>query len=305
MPLDPQCEGIVDRWRAWRATAPLPTLAEARSRRPIYSDATRALIARTEDREIAGPAGMIPLRCYSPEQPPAGMLLYFHGGGFIAGSIEGVDGECRMLASASGCLVVSADYRLAPEHPYPAGVDDGYAALRWAFGEAERLGGLRLAVGGESAGGTIATVACMKARDRGEPVPAAQLLIYPGINLIHETPERAELIAGKYLFDPELLDWLNGHYCRDRAQFDEPYCAPVKATNLTGLPPALVIAGEYDPLRFENADYAERLKAAGVDTDFRLYPGAIHGFVGAFEIVDSGRLALSDAAAWLRRTVCV
>lgn len=299
MPLDPQCHDLVERYQAWRAAFPVPLLEHMRGKLPEISERTRRLVDRTEDREIAGPGGPISLRLYWARGAPEGMLLYFHGGGFITGGLGSVDGQCRVLASASGCLVASAAYRLAPEHPYPAGVEDGHAATLWALAESDRLG-LNLAVGGESAGGTIATVACMIARDRGERMPAFQLLVYPGINLRLDTPERSALARAGYVLDPDFIDWLNSHYCRDPAQFGEPYCAPANAIDLSGMPPALVIAGEYDPLRFENRDYARRLQGAGVDTEFRLYPGMVHGFMGGFERIGTARSALAEAAAGLR-----
>ncbi len=301
MPLDPQCLKIVELVRKTRPPISSFTLADIRRPPAVVSEATMALVERVEDRELPGPAGPIPARLYWPNTAgPAGILVFFHGGGFVAGGIPHVDGVCRVLASETGCLVASIGYRLAPEHKFPAGVEDAFAATRWALQEARSLGGVPVAVGGESAGGTLATVACMMARDKGVPLPDYQLLIYPGINLRLSSPERDALAEEDYLLSAEMIDWVNGFYCQREEDFHNPYCAPAYAEDLSGLPPAVIVAGEYDPLRFENEEYAQKLNAAGVATNFRLYAGAIHGFVSAFQHVDIGRRALEECAADLR-----
>jgi acetyl esterase len=294
--LDPECLALVEAARRAFDTPEGLTLDRIRRAPPPARAETLALVKRVDEEEVPGPNGPIPTRLYWPDGVAAvGAILFFYGGGFISGSLDKIDGLCRLLASASSCVVISAAYRLAPEWRFPAGAEDAYAASQWAVGWAEARG-LKLAVGGESAGGTLATVACMMARDRGGTSPAFQLLVYPGINLTLHTPERTALAEKNYLLSMGAIDWLNAHYCERPEDFANPYCAPVHATNLAELPPALIVTGEYDPLRFENQDYATRLAEAGVPVEFRLYPGAVHGFINAFENIALGRQALIDCA---------
>jgi acetyl esterase len=302
MPPDPQNEMLVAGFRASVGSGPFDLGGLRRGASPAWSESTVRLVERFEDRSIDGPAGPIPVRIYWPRQSkPLGVLVYFHGGGFVAGGLDTVDGVCRTLVDGANCIAVSVDYRLAPEHKFPAGVEDAYAAFLWATRNAEALGApTRVAVGGDSAGGNFAAVVSLMARDRAEPSPVFQLLIYPGINLTLDTPERAELARAGYLLTPELIDWLNGFYCERESDFLNPYCAPVHADDLTGLPAALVIVGEYDPLRFECETYDDRLRGAGVAVTYSLYAGSVHGFITAFEFIDSGRAALAECAAALR-----
>jgi acetyl esterase len=259
-------------------------------------------VARTEDRMIEGPSGPIPIRLYWPKvDMPRGVLVYAHGGGFVAGGLETVDGLCSVLTDLARCVTVSVDYRLAPEHRFPAGLLDVHAALQWTIAEATALGAPRVvAVGGDSAGGTLVTLACQIARDREQPQAMYQLLLYPGINLDVDTPERNALARQGYMLTPELIDWLNSFYCARPDDFEADYCAPIRSKDLSRLPPALLMVGEFDPLRYEVETYGARLRQAGVRADFRLYHGAIHGFIGAFLATRIGRQALKDASAALR-----
>lgn len=218
------------------------------------------------------------------------------------GDLESADGACRALTHQASCLTISVDYRLAPEHPFPAAVEDAFAATQWAIANASALAGshARVAVGGDSAGGALAIVACLMSRDRAAPLPAFQLLLYPGVNLKLETPARDALARAGYGLSRELIDWLNGLYCEVDTDFEQAYCAPVYAETLAGLPPALVIVGEFDPLREEDEAFVQRLSAAGIQARCSLYRGTVHGFVTAFEFIDQGRLALGEAAAALR-----
>lgn len=301
--LDSQSQAVVDAIQKQKSGRPI-TLERLRvANNPPISEAHRALIAACEDILLPGAAGELSARVYRPHKAaPIGLLLYFHGGGFVLGGLNTCDGICCKLAALAGCLVVSVDYRLAPEFKFPAGVEDAYAALQWAIGSSGRFAVSpdRIAVGGDSAGGTLSTVACMMARDRGTPLPAAQLLFYPGINIKLESPERERLAALDYLLGREIIDFLNPLYCEHEADYESPYCAPAYANDLRGLPPAMIIAAEFDPLRKENEEYAARLAAANVPTRYIEFPGTIHGFISAFDYIDKGRDALEAGAAFLR-----
>jgi len=308
MPLDPQVKALLDRLVAMAAPS-LTTLTPQKACQGM-EEATALLgtppwVDRVEDREIDGPRGPIRIRLYAPETPatlPA--LVYFHGGGWVIGSIETHDGLCRALANAARIAVVSVDYRLAPEHPYPAGVDDAYAATCWIAAHAEDLwiDSERIAVGGDSAGGNLAAVVALKAREFGSPRLAFQLLIYPITNNDLDTPSYLENAEGFMLTRAEMA-WFWGHYLASPEQGSEPYVSPLRAEDLAGLPPALVITAEYDPLRDEGETYAARLQQAGVPTMLVRYPGMIHGFLRRYTLLDKGRDALHEVGEALRRAL--
>ncbi len=303
MPLDAQSQAFVDAFRKGLGQGPFDLAAMRRGRRPAVPDSELRRGLTVEDRTIAGPGGDLAVRIYHPtEAAPLGILTHLHGGGFITGDLDSADAVCRHLCRHANCVVVNVDYRLAPEHPFPAGVEDAYAAFLWSVENAVGLGAPRgqVAVSGESAGGALAAAVCLMARDRNGPKPRLQLLIYPCINLKLETPERQAMARSGYILTPELMNWQNGLYSSEPSAFQNPYCAPVFATDLTGLPAALVITAEYDPLRFEAQAYAARLAAAGAPTTCSQYPGTVHAFVAAFAWIDKGREALAEAAAALR-----
>jgi acetyl esterase len=256
-------------------------------------------LGRVEDLSVPGPAGEIPLRLYATEHGgirPS--LVYFHGGGFVFGNLDSHDAVCRALAKASGAVVIAVDYRLAPEHKFPAAVDDSYAATVWVAANAERLGidARRIAVGGDSAGGNLATVVAMRCRDRGGPTLAAQVLIYPVTDVSSfETGSHRELGEG-YFLTRAGMEWFTGHYLASADQTRHPEASPLLARNLSGLPPALVITAEFDPLRDEGEAYAKRLQQAGVAVTVTRYPGMIHGFVSMQGVLSGGRQAVQDAA---------
>jgi acetyl esterase len=249
-----------------------------------------------------GPNGEIALRVYTPERDgPLPLLVYFHGGGWVLGDLETHDGVCRALANAANCTVVAVDYRLAPEHKFPTAVDDAYAATRWVAENAGRLDGdpKRIAVGGDSAGGNLAAVVALMARDRGGPQLATQLLIYPVTDTACDTACRQENGQG-YLLTVDMMRWFQHHYLRGDGDQEDPYAAPLRARDLRGLPPALVITAEFDPLRDEGEAYAVRLRAAGVPTTLKRYDGMIHGFFGMGAVLDQARVAMEEVAAALR-----
>jgi acetyl esterase len=260
------------------------------------------------DRTIPGPEGEIPIRVFTPEGSglrPA--VLYFHGGGFTTGNIDLVDPLCRVLANRSGCVVIAVGYRLAPEHPYPAAVTDAYVATAWIHTNGEEIGvdGDRLVVAGDSAGANLATVACMAARDNMEDNGVVlQILVYPVTDLDHDdTPSRQENGEG-YLLTTGMMNWFKGHYlkgCEDRA--GEPYCSPMHMQNLDGMPQAIIITAEFDPLRDEGEAYGRRLEDEGVPADVRRQDGMIHGFFWLGAAIDRGRDILDELAYDIRKVM--
>jgi acetyl esterase len=304
MPLDPTLRTILDQI----AAQPGPKLQEMtpeQARRffeEMQIPQPEIGVAAVEDRRIPGPAGEIPARIYRPEaagELPA--LVYFHGGGWVIGGLDTHDPTCRDLANRGRCAVVSVDYRLAPEHRYPAAPEDCYAALRWVAEQAGALGvdAGRLAVGGDSAGGNLAAVTTLLARERGGPSLAFQLLVYPATDCVFDRPSHVENAEG-YLLETAAMEWFWGHYLPDRVRRAEPTASPLRAGSHAGLPPALVITAEFDPLRDEGEAYAERLQRAGVPTRCSRYDGMIHGFFAMSALVDGAKRAMEEAGSALR-----
>jgi acetyl esterase len=240
---------------------------------------------------------------YRPAQAgaSAGAVVYFHGGGWVIGSVQTHDAYCRQLADAAQCVVASVEYRRAPEHPFPAAAEDAYAAVCWLAEHARQLNmnPAKLAVAGDSAGGNLAAVAALMARDRGGPPLAFQLLIYPAVDCDFQRPSYVELADG-YLLTRASMEWFWRQYVTRKEQAHDPYVAPLRARSLAGLPPALVITAEYDPLRDEGEAYALRLRDEGVEAKLSRYDGMIHGFVRRTRFFDQARLALDEVAAAIR-----
>jgi acetyl esterase len=261
-------------------------------------------MAGVEDLEIPGPAGnQIPVRVYTPTtgQSLRPLVVYFHGGGFVIGNIDSHDATCRELAHLAEAVVVSVDYRLAPEHAGPAAAEDCYAATRWVADNAAALGGdpLRLAVAGDSAGGNLAAVVPLIARDRGGPPIAFQLLIYPVTDLTMSQPSMEENAEG-YMLTAAGLRWFYDHYLGGAGDPKDAVLSPLFASDLSGLPPALVLTAEFDPLRDEGEAYAARLIAAGVPVAVKRYDGLIHGFFAMGLVLDAARAAVAETAAQLK-----
>jgi acetyl esterase len=310
MALHPQCKAFLDMLAA--AGGPglneLP-LDEARKvpYQMIELGGAEEPVAKVETRLVPGPV-QIPVRVYRPslaQDLPA--LLFFHGGGFVICNLDTHDRACRMLANASGCVVVSVDYRLAPEHKFPAAAEDAYAATRYVGEHAAEFGidPNRIAVGGDSAGGNLATVVALMARDRGGPSLKFQLLIYPVTDFtVHATESEREYGHGHFL-DIELMDWFADQYFATESDRHLPYGSPIKATNLQSLPPAMVITCECDPLRDQGEAYADKLRDAGVAVVVKRYEGMIHPFVSLAGIVDAGREAINESAAAVRQALSV
>lgn len=304
MPLDPEIAKFVDAWYALEMP-PVETLSATEWRR-LYSTLSRPSTdhpVSSDDRRIAGPSGEIPIRVYRPTQTsPKGVFVYFHGGGWVVGSIKSHDDRCRQVSAGAECAVISVDYRLAPEHPYPAAVEDAYAATAWAANNREALGGegARVAVGGDSAGGNLAAVVALMSRDRGGPDLAFQALVYPAVDHDLGRPSVIDNAEG-YVLTRAAMQWYIDQYVPDVAQREDPYFAPILAESLEGLPPALVITAEYDPLRDEGNQYARRLEQAGVDTTLRCVDGAVHGFLGWTQGSALARASMGEICAALRR----
>jgi acetyl esterase len=247
--------------------------------------------------------GGIAARHYTPAgAEPAPLLVFYHGGGFVVGDLETHDAPCRLLCRDAGVHVLSVDYRLAPEHPAPAGIDDCYAAYRWAREHASELGAdpNRVAVGGDSAGGNLATVVSRLARDDGVRMPDLQLLLYPVTNFGGET-RSTTLFAADYFLSKADMDWFRANYLTESAiDKADPLVSPLLADDLSGLPPAVVVTGGFDPLRDEGTQYAEALAAAGVAVEHRHYGSLIHAFANFFPLGGGSASAMSEIASALR-----
>jgi acetyl esterase len=259
-------------------------------------------VARVENRTVPGPAGNIPVRIYWPDgSGPFPVLVYYHGGGFVLCDLDSHDATCRLLTNGAGCITVSVVYRLAPESKFPAAPEDCYAATCWAAENAAELGGdpSRIAVGGDSAGGNLAAAVPLMARERGGPALVHQLLIYPVTTSDLDAPSYTENAEG-YMLTREAMAWFWSHYLVDAADGAHPHASPLRAQELSGLPPATVITAEFDPLRDEGEAYGQRLSEAGVDVDVRRYDGVIHGFFAMVGALPHAQQALDQACARLR-----
>ena len=255
-------------------------------------------VGSTEELSIPGPAGDLPARVYRPAEPgPAPTVLLFHGGGWVIGDLETHDNAARFLCRDCRAVVVSVGYRLAPEAPFPAAVDDALAATRWAAEHLSELGGdQRLALAGDSAGGNLAAVVAQQLRGAGGPRLAAQLLIYPATDASADYPSRTENGEG-YFLDRATIEWFMNQYAPDPASRVDPRISPLLTHDLSGLPPAVVVTAQFDPLRDEGEAYAERLTAAGVPTQVRRFDGLIHGFFDMAPVSAAARRAVDETCA--------
>ena len=256
-------------------------------------------VGSVEDRVIPGPGGDLVLRIYRPEadgSSPLPAMVWFHGGGFVIGSLETTDGMCRALCRRSGVAIVSVDYRLAPEHPYPAAPDDCLVAFDWVRQHAPELGfdGDRLAVGGDSAGGNLATVTALARRGK----VAFQLLVYPVTDLTM-TSESHQVNGEGYLLTADTMRWFGQHYTTGAAEKHDPRVSPLFEQDLVGSAPAFIMTAEFDPLRDEGEAYGKRLVDAGVPVQVKRYDGMVHAFLQMSAVVDAAGAALDDAATAL------
>ena len=307
MPLDHDAQTLLDMVRA--ANRPAFETVGAAEARLLYLAGRKVLapepmpVAEARDLTAPGPEGPIPLRLYRPSADAVlPVLVFFHGGGWVVGDIETHDTVCRHLANRAECAVVSVDYRLAPEHKFPAAVDDAYAATAWVADNPAVLGAdpARLAVGGDSAGGNLAAAVSLMARDASAPRICYQLLIYPATDaaMRHESIAR---FAEGYVLTRSTMRWFYEQYLRSPDDAADWRVSPLVAPDLAGLPPALVMTAGYDPLCDEGDAYAERLAGAGVPVEHRRFPGQIHGFVTNGKIIRAAEAALDEAAAALKR----
>ncbi|WP_327233356.1 alpha/beta hydrolase [Streptomyces sp. NBC_01317] len=306
MPFDPQFQSMYDR-RAAQDVQPLytMTLEEARAAdlASIQAGAgTPEQVDQVVDLTFPGPGGPLPVRVYRPAgRGPLPVLVYFFGGGWTLGSLDTGDALCRSLANSVGCLTVAVGYRLAPEHTFPAAPQDCFAGVRWAAEHAGAFGGdaSRLAVAGDSAGGNLAAAVTLMARDAGGPDILAQLLVYPNTDYLADTPSRREN-TDPLLFNDKSVRWYWDNYLATPEDGIDPLASPLRAPDHSGLPPALVITAEYDPLRDEGESYAQRLRESGVPVESTRYPGTAHGFFTMSGTLDAAGRAVEQFAAYLR-----
>ena len=304
MPLDPQVRAILDQFEA-AGFPPLHSLAPDDAR--AFVDSMPRIpgpdVAKVEDKKIDAQGHQVPVRVYTPDGAgPFPVLLWFHGGGWVLGSLDGADGVARHLSRGAGCVVVSVDYRLSPETKFPGALEDCYGATEWVVRNASGLNvdPARVAVGGDSAGGNLAASVSLMARDQSGPGLAFQLLVYPVTDRNFDTPSYLDNADG-YLLTRDAMIWFWDHYLGKDEDANNLYASPLKAPDLSGLPPALVMTAEFDPLRDDGHAYAEGLERSGVTTGYTLYPGVIHGFFEMFGALDKADQALADASSALRR----
>lgn len=304
MALHQQCKAFLDQLASMGGT-PLHEMTPIEARGvalPPDLAGPEQPLHRVIDRTVPGPAGRIPVRIYTPipaDRLPG--LVYFHGGGMVIGSLDSSDRPCRELAHLGGRVVVSVDYRLAPEHPFPAAVDDAYAATKYVIENAGEFGidGSQVAVGGESAGGNLAAVTALRCRQSVHPPLAFQLLIYPQVDFTDDSPSMREFGNGHFITS-DLLAYFERHYLKAGQDPRHHEVSPLMA-DLRGLPPAFVLTAECDPLRDQGEAYARKLERAGVPVTLKRYEGMIHPFFSLGGIMDGGRVAIADAAAALKR----
>ncbi len=311
MTLDPQMKQILDLIAKVgappiREMSPAEARAAFASRLEFFRRAGVEAVERIEDRTIPGPGGQIPVRLYYPRgAAPVGATMWFHGGGWVLGNLESHDPTCREIANRSGAMVAAVDYRLAPEHKFPAAADDCYAATRWVAENAGALGypAGRLAVTGDSAGGNLAAVVALMARDQGGPPLRMQVLIYPAFDPTMSAPSHREFAEDGYVLSRADMVWFWNHYLRGRQDEANPYLNPARAKDLSRLPAALVITAGFDPLRDEGEAYAALLRKAGVTVSSKRCEGLTHGFFNMTSQIDQAKVARDQACAALREAL--
>ncbi|MGH3767195.1 MAG: alpha/beta hydrolase [Pseudonocardiaceae bacterium] len=311
MPLDPTYVGIRD-YRVATGFTPLYTMSVDQARRADRE--TEATIwdwikqpEEVFDLEFTGPAGQQSIRVYRPRSDgPLPVLLYFFGGGWVVGSLDTSDSICRALASMVPCVIVSAGYRLAPEHPFPAAIDDCYAAVKWVADHASELGAdsERIAVAGDSSGGNLAAAMTLMARDNDGPSISAQVLTYPALSSSAATKSMRDNNDPMF-FNATSSAWFWSQYLAEPADGDSPYASPLNAADHSGLPAAMVITAEFCPLHDEGEAYADSLALAGVPVEYHRYAGLPHGFLAVAAVLETARDALGLIADFLHKRLAV
>jgi acetyl esterase/lipase len=312
MPLDRQAKRILDMLAAGGMPPSIaqftpPKMRQAMLRLAQALDIKAVPIGNIENRDLPSSGGPLPVRIYTPlavsDRESAGMV-YFHGGAGVFCSIETHEGLCRMLANASGCRIISVDYRLAPEHQFPAAVEDSYFATQWVCEHARKLSidPGRIAVGGDSAGGTLAAVVCQLAKRAGGPAIALQVLFCPVTDLSQESASRRAFGEG-YFLDRMTLDWAIGHYCPAGVDMADIRISPLRALDLADLPPAHIHTAEFDPLRDEGKAYADALARAGVRVRYTCHEGMIHHFYGMAGAIQDAQTAIAQAGAAIQEAL--
>ena len=301
MPLKPEYAAMLEQMQAAEGPAltDLPVAAGREMYQMMQPERSDVAVGKVEDRQLAG----VPCRIYTPAgDGPFPVVMMFHGGGWVIGDLVTADAQSREVCNGAGAIVVSVDYRLAPEHVFPAAADDCYAATAWVAEHAATLDGdpSRLAVAGDSAGGNLAAVVAQMARDNGGPAIAFQLLVYPVTDgSSFETASYRDNADG-YMLTTESMHWFWNHYAPEQSDRKNPYASPLVAENLANLPPAMVMTAEYDPLRDEGEAYAEKMSAAGNIVACKRYDGMIHGFFGQSLTVAAAREPMDEAIAALQ-----
>jgi acetyl esterase/lipase len=310
--MDPKAQIVGEFVKSIRVPGYYPPLPELRQQlRTIVAlmDEPAPSLPRIEDISIPGPAGAIPARVYDPVGRAAvtlPALVYLHGGGWVQGDLESHHGLCARLALHSGALVVAVDYRLAPEHKFPAAVEDSLAAYRFMRSRGREVGADpgRIGVAGDSAGGNLSAVISQLAARSELPVPTCQVLIYPAVDFFFDTASHRELEDG-HVIPRDRIVWYAQQYLRGEADRTDPRAAPLRTPDLAGQPPALVITAGFDPLRDEGHAYAERLREAGVDVVYHEYPGQIHAFISLTKVIPQGMECTLEVADYVRRRLRV
>ncbi len=306
MTIHPQCQVILDAAAAGVSMFDAPNVAEVRRRYAAATDIyapTVIAVKSSEDRTIPGPSGDISIRIYTPEDVagPLPVLMFFHGGGWVVGDLDSHDAVCRILCNSAKCLVIATDYRMGPEHRFPAAFEDAWAALNWAQENARNIGGepSRIAIGGDSAGGNLSAGVALYARDNHGPSLNLQLLIYPAVDMTATGGSRITHGEDRIL-TTGAIDWFEARYLSGEDDRTDPRASPLLAADHSNLPPAFILTAEYDPLIDEGKAYADKLNAAGSVAEYKCYPGMVHGFARMGVLVDMSVEALSDSAAALR-----
>jgi len=305
--MDPKAQIVGEFVKSIRVPGYFPPLPELRQqlRTMVYlMDEPAPSLARVEDITIPGPAGAIPGRVYDAagvSVPARAVVAYFHGGGWVQGDLETHHGLCARLALRSGTIVVAIEYRLAPEHKFPAAVEDSFVAYRWLRSHAAEVGGDpgRVAVAGDSAGGNLSAVVSQLSAREGVPVPTCQVLIYPALDFALDTPSHRELTDG-HIIPRDRIVWYMEQYLPAGADLNDPHASPLREPDLHGQPPALIVTAGFDPLRDEGAAYAERLRAAGVDVVYHEYRGQIHAFLSLTKTIPQGMDCTWEIGAYLQ-----